>query len=41
MSSELPVIAGRQTSDDKVPLTVTLNSVCVSGGGRTGVFAGM
>ncbi|WP_454930982.1 hypothetical protein [Actinomyces israelii] len=39
MSSELPVIAGRQTSDDKVPLTVTLNSVSVSGGITTVVFS--
>lgn len=39
VSFELPVIAGRQTSDDKVPLTVTLNSVSVSGGITTVVFS--
>lgn len=32
VNSELPVVATRQTSDNDTPLSVTLNSVSVTGG---------
>lgn len=39
ISTELPVIASRETSEGKTPLTITLNSVTVSGGVTTVLFS--
>ncbi|WP_228069783.1 hypothetical protein [Actinomyces bowdenii] len=39
ISTELPVLASRETSEGKTPLTITLNSVTVSGGVTTVLFS--
>ena len=39
VDSELPVVATRQTSDNDIPLSVTLNSVSVTGGITTVIFS--
>ena len=39
VDSELPVVATRQTSDNDTPLSVTLNSVSVTGGITTVIFS--